>query len=108
MSSGSRLTPSLTSCSRRGERTEFLAVRPCKADAYEVVPKRRVKLDIDECEQMLAANGYDIVSNRGVMLVFRKGVEMTLYPHGRVLMHPVSSKEEASRIAEELYVALRM
>ena len=38
----------------------------------------------------------------------RKGVEMTLYPHGRVLIHPVSSKEDASRMAEELYATLRM
>lgn len=83
-------------------------MRPCKAEAFEVVPKRRVKLDIDECERLLAANGYEIVSNRGVMLVVRKGIEMTLYPHGRVFLHPVSSKEEASRIAKELYIALRM
>ena len=88
--------------------TELLAIRPCKADAFEVVPKGRVKLDIDECERLLAAGGYEIVANRGVMLVVRKDVEMTLYPHGRVLIHPVSSKEDASRMAEELYATLHM
>lgn len=72
------------------------------------MPKRRVKLDIDECERLLAANGYEIVSNRGVMLVVKKEIEMTLYPHGRILMHPVDSKEIASRIAEELYAALQI
>ena len=83
-----------------------MAIRPCKADAFEVVPKGRVMLDLDECERLLAANGYEIVANRGVMLVVKKRVEMTLYPHGRILMHPVDSKEEAHRMATELYAAL--
>ncbi len=85
-----------------------MAIRPCKADAFEVVPKRRVTLDIDECERLLAADGYEIVSNRGVMLVVRKGIEMTLYPHGRILMHPVDSKEDAQRMAEAVYASLGM
>ncbi|UCE90976.1 MAG: hypothetical protein JSV90_06000 [Methanobacteriota archaeon] len=82
-------------------------MRPCKAEAFEAVPKGRVKLDLYECERLLAGSGYEIVANRGVMLVVRKGIEMTLYPHGRILMCPVDSKEDACRLAEELYAALR-
>jgi len=85
---------------------DLMAIKPCKADAFEVVPKRKVVLDLDECERMLGDKGYEIVSNRGVMLVVRKEIEMTLYPHGRILMHPVKTKEEASRIAQELYASI--
>lgn len=87
---------------------EFLAVKPCRHDAYEAVPKRKVSLDLDECEKILAAKGYDILSNPKVMLVTRKGVEITLYPHGRLLMQPVREKASAERIAEEFFSALGM
>lgn len=82
---------------------EFLAIKPCRHDAYEAVPKRKVSLDMDECERVLSGKGYRILSNPKVMLVMTKGVEITLYPHGRVLMQPVRERELAVRIAEELY-----
>ena len=85
---------------------EFLAVKPCKYDAYEAVPKRKISLDLDECERVLTNKGYEILSNPRVMLVVKKGVEITIYPHGRLLMHPVNGKEEAELVARELFAAL--
>lgn len=87
---------------------EFLAIKPCRHDAYEAVPKRKVELDLDECERVLADKGYEILSNPKVMLVTRKEVEITLYPHGRLLMQPVKERDLAVRIAEELFSALGM
>ena len=85
---------------------EFLAVKPCKYDAYEAVPKGKVSLDMDEVEKSLAKNGYEILSNPKVMLVVKKKVEISIYPHGRLLMHPVADRHEAERLAKELYAAL--
>ncbi|MGD9963208.1 MAG: hypothetical protein AB7S97_04840 [Thermoplasmata archaeon] len=48
------------------------------------------------------------MSNAGVMLVVRKGVEVTVYPHGRLLIHPVKDKADAERVAGELYSSLGM
>jgi hypothetical protein len=87
---------------------EFMAVKPCKFDAYEAVPKKRIDLDLVRCEGILAGRGYEILANPGVMLVVRKGIEMTLYPGGRLLMHPVKDKTEAGRRARELYEDLGM
>jgi hypothetical protein len=42
------------------------------------------------------------------MLVVEKSVEVTLYPHGRLLMHPVKERVDAERIAKEFYQALGM
>jgi len=42
------------------------------------------------------------------MLVVRKDAEVTVYPHGRLLMHPAKDKDEAERIARALYSALGM
>jgi ArsR family metal-binding transcriptional regulator len=87
---------------------EFLAIKPCRHDAYEAVPKRKVTLDLDECERVLASKGYEILSNPKVMLVTKKEVEITLYPHGRLLMQPVKERDLAVRIAQELFSALGM
>lgn len=87
---------------------EFLAVKPCKYDAFEAVPKGKVSLDLDECERILMKVGYEILSNPKVMLVVRKGVEITVYPRGRLLMHPVKDREEAERHAKAVYNALGM
>lgn len=82
---------------------EFMAVKPCRFDSYEVVPKSRLSLDLAECEKMLRGAGYEIVANEGVMLVTRKIVEITLYPHGRLLLQPVAHKEDAEEIAGQFF-----
>ncbi len=83
-------------------------MRPCRFEAFEAVPRNRVTLDLADCERRLASAGYETVSNAGVMLVVRKDVEVTVYPHGRLLMHPAKDKADAERIARELYSALGM
>jgi ArsR family metal-binding transcriptional regulator len=85
---------------------EFLAVKPCKFDAYEVVPKGKVSMNLDKVEKILSRNGYEILTNPKVMLVVRKKVEISIYPSGRLLMHPVADRQEAERLAKELYAAL--
>jgi len=82
---------------------EFLAVKPCKHEAYEAIPKGKVSLDLEDTERALSAKGYEVLSNPKVMLVVRKDVEISIYPRGRLLMHPVSMREDAERIAKRLY-----
>ena len=87
---------------------EFLAVKPCKYDAFEVVPKSKISLDLDDIEKVLARNGYEILSNPKVMLVVKKEAEITIYPRGRLLIHPVQKRERAEHLAKELYSVLGM
>ena len=65
-------------------------------------------MDLEECERRLRESGYEILDNPGVMLVVRKEVELTLYPHGRILMHPVKDRESAEQHASKLYNAVGM
>ena len=87
---------------------EFVTVRPCRFDAFEAVPRDRLALDLDDCERLLKDAGYEVVSNAGVMLVVRKGLDVTVYPHGRLLIHPVKDKAQAERAADEVYHSLGM
>lgn len=57
---------------------------------------------------MLARNGYEILSNPKVMLVVKKEAEITIYPRGRLLIHPVQKRERAEHLAKELYSVLGM
>jgi antitoxin (DNA-binding transcriptional repressor) of toxin-antitoxin stability system len=38
----------------------------------------------------------------------KKGEEITIYPRGRLLIHPVRERERAEALAKELYSALGM
>jgi len=80
-----------------------MAVKPCRYDAYEAVPKGRVSLDLDECRKALEGKGYEVLSDAGVMLVVKKEIEITVYPHGRLLLHPVKDRETALKAARALY-----
>jgi ArsR family metal-binding transcriptional regulator len=51
----------------------------------------------------LSERGYEILSNPKVMLVVKKDIEITIYPAGRLLMHPVKDRVEAERVARQLY-----
>lgn len=82
---------------------EFASLKPCRYDAWDAVPKQRVRFDFPACWQKLQAGGYELVADVGVMLVVRKGVEVTLYRNGRLLMHPVRTKEHADQVAQEIY-----
>lgn len=81
-------------------------MRPCRFEAYEAVPRAKLSLDLEVCERKLRSAGYDIVTNAGVMLVVRKDVEVTVYPHGRLLMHPAKDRDEAERVAKAVYADL--
>jgi len=81
-------------------------VKPCRHDAFEAIPKKKISLDLDDAEKILRAKGYEILANPRVMLVVKKVQEITVYPHGRLLMHPVKEKALAESIARDLYAAL--
>ena len=85
-----------------------MTVRPCRFEAFEAVPRERLDLDLDDCERRLRSAGYEVVANAGVMLVVRKQVEITVYPHGRLLIHPAKDRAVAEDAARELYASLGM
>lgn len=85
-----------------------MTVRPCRFEAFEAVPRDRMDLDLADCERRLRSAGYEVLSNAGVMLVVRKGVEVTVYPHGRLLIHPAKDRAAAEEAARALYSSLGM
>ncbi len=85
---------------------DFVALRPCKGDMFEAVPRERLELDLVRCASLLSRAGYEIVSDPGVMLTVKREVEVTIYPHGRLMVFPAKTREEAARHASAVFSAL--
>lgn len=84
----------------------FKLVRVCESNALAAVPQESKRFDLAKAATALKGAGYS-VDEQSVMLIARKGkAEYTLYPNGRLLLHPASDKEEAKRAAESLYSAI--
>ena len=71
-------------------------LKPCKSTAsYEAIPKKQIKLDLDECEEKLKNCGYEVVCNAKVMLIVKKEHEVSIYPTGMMVIK--SNKEDIAR-----------
>lgn len=86
---------------------KFLIVKPCKAGAYDIIPKKIVNVDLESSGKKIATIGYKEVCDAGVMLVVKKDVEVHIYPNGKLLIK-TNSKKEAEGIANRIYEALEL
>ena len=70
--------------------------KPCKtAASYEAIPKKQIKLDLDECEEKLKNWGYEVVCNAKVILIVKEEHEVSIYPTGMMVIK--SNKEDIER-----------
>ena len=73
----------------------------CGRDTVNVNPPRPMSIDLNEALQKIA--GYKILVSSPIILVFEyKGVEVSLFRQGRMLLKNVKSEEEALTIYNEL------
>jgi hypothetical protein len=81
----------------------YYLVRPCKTSAaYEALPSKERKLDLDALEPLLMDKGFAIETNAEVVLVVTRGKqEVSIFAKGKLLIK-VSEQEEAEMIAAEL------
>jgi len=87
---------------------EFGIIRQCRGDAFVVYPKEVLHLDMDRCAAKLRSSGLAVNSHGVMTSVIFKGRTVTLYPTGRVLIVPCGNKEEAVKVAEDIFRSLRV
>ncbi|HTY47593.1 MAG TPA: hypothetical protein VMB46_08025 [Methanomassiliicoccales archaeon] len=81
----------------------FKLLRLCESKSMTAVPQESVRYDLDKAAALLREKGFE-TEDQGVMLIAMKGSkEYTLYPNGRLMMQPVSGKEEAGSLALDFY-----
>jgi len=80
----------------------YSLLKPCKTTAaIEAMPRERLSLDLDLCEEILKEN-CTIVANAGVMLIVNDRCEVSIHKDGRLILKtdsPELAGEQAGRIA---------
>lgn len=80
----------------------YSLLKPCKTSAaFEAIPRERLVLDLDLCEEILEKN-CTIVANAGVMLIVNDRCEVSVHKDGRLILKtddPELAGEQAGRIA---------
>jgi hypothetical protein len=65
----------------------MVLLRPCKTTAaYEAIPERDRRLDLERLERDMAATGWSLVANARVMLIVKRDLEVTVFQSGKVLI----------------------
>ncbi len=77
-----------------------------KKGAYEVTPEVQLDIDLDQAEEDLAAYGFTVLTNAGVLLVAQAGpIEVSVFESGRLLLK-TGDASMAEKATEATYDAL--
>ena len=81
----------------------FETLKICKSKgAYEAIPTKNTKLDLDALEKKLMSAGYKIICNAKVMLIVEDKCEVSIFPNGRLLLK-TNLENQARESAEIVY-----
>lgn len=82
----------------------MVLIQPCRTSAaYEVIPERRLRLDITALEKNVQAGGWEVLVNGGIILVVRKGKDdASIFNDGKVLI-----KTQERAVAERVWSDLK-
>jgi hypothetical protein len=78
-------------------------MRICRGEAVAVVPRERVRYDLDVAAQTLQAKGYEVAPSDVMVIALREGAEITLYRNGRLMIRPAMEKDAAMITASGFY-----
>jgi len=80
----------------------YSLLKPCKTTAaIEAIPKERLTLDLDLCEEIFQKH-CTIVANAGVMLIVSDRCEVSIHKDGRLILKTDNADlaaDQAGRIA---------
>jgi len=71
------------------------------SDAFELVPRQRVRLPLPAAREWLLARGFREVVDAGVVLIVERDCTVNLYPSGRMLLR-TTDRAQAEALAAEL------
>ena len=84
----------------------FFTLKPCKSSAaYEMVPEKKVNIDLKTASETLNGVGFEIVLNAKVILIVKKNVEVSIYPSGKLIVK-TDSRGDAENVANEVYQSI--
>lgn len=89
------------------ELSDFVG-KPCKSRvAFEFIPKKKTKLDLDAIAKKLKAKGVFIEVETQFLLILKIEVPITLFQTGKILIKETNQEKDARKIAEKLVKAIK-
>lgn len=86
----------------------FTTARLCGGKALMAISADMMDLDMEKAERVLRDEGCEIKENDGMYLVFMwNGMEVTLYPSGKVMYLPQTDRSQCISDATKLLEKLR-
>ncbi|MCG7844296.1 MAG: hypothetical protein MIO90_02560 [Methanomassiliicoccales archaeon] len=85
---------------------KFRVERICRTDSMSAIPMERRRFDLPASVVSLEAAGHAVESHELYLVVDVDGLNLTIYPSGRVLIHPLNDKGKAKELAQRLFVLL--
>lgn len=82
-------------------------MRPCGRQLFELIPRGKLRVNLDLAEGTLRDAGYEIVDCSELVLSVRKKHEISLYPNGKMIVFPVETDSEAARVGENILSILK-
>ncbi len=86
----------------------MLIAKPCTSmKGIIVTPQERYDADLEELCECMVEKGYRIKRVTRFLALLRGKYDITVFPSGKIIVKDTSDKEEALRIATDIYECLK-
>jgi hypothetical protein len=85
---------------------KFKTERICCTNSMSAAPLERFRFDLKASIPNLQAAGLKVEAQELYIITDVDGLNVTIYPSGRFLFHPLNDKVKAKQISEKLYALL--
>ncbi|HIH73251.1 MAG: Uncharacterized protein XD43_0005 [Thermococcales archaeon 44_46] len=86
----------------------MLVAKPCTTmKAINITPREKFDLDLEEVCECLAEKGYQIKRVTKFLALVRKTYDISIFPSGKIIVKETDNKEEALKIAQEIYECIK-
>ena len=82
---------------------KFKVERICCYDSMSAMPIDRTRLDLKASEKALRDAGYEVEPEELYLTIKVDEMDITVYPGGRVLIHPMNDKTKAKELAQRIF-----
>jgi hypothetical protein len=81
----------------------FKVERICRTDSLSAVPMERVRFDLLASAMNLEREGIAVEKQELYLIIKMDDLDLTAYPSGRVLFHPLNDKKRATELVQRLF-----
>ena len=82
---------------------KFKVERVCRTDSMSAIPRESIRFDLPASAKALEALGTPVELHELYLIVRMDSMDITVYPSGRVLLHPLNDKTRAKELAQRLF-----